>query len=818
MIKNKPIKSIIGISAAVLVLSLMPVSAAAMNNVGGYGNNYYSSSPTNSICSVSINAYCETSNSFIENAPCKIMDSSGQYLKFNRFAGIYNISQSGDEILYTDSSGGFTVELPSGQYTLVTDNVRDFSVLSSSIPFYIPSDTISKNVDIEYARASGDVLLSLSDADGNQVSGCTVQVEDAYGNLVNFFSVGNNYSYVESSGKTTIPINDAVVSLSEFPAGSYALKVVESPAGSSPAMERYPFDINGSESVSINVQFAPEKTGQMSISNIDFAGTILTGSACSIVGSDNVILTFTKVSGSEYKYDPNGVVNTIAFETSDPLYIVGLPLGVEYTVNEVNTSVGYVLSDPQKVTLDSEEPASVLLTAKKTTGSLSITVSDDTTNDKVSDFAYTISSAATGTPMYFSLKDSALNSSSTYVYDEQGEITAVKTGPVGAITIEGIPAGEIIIRCKESPSGYVTDTTEITKTITPNITALCDLTVSKSNVAIEVVDENESPIIDVPVEIYNADGKIVLNGSTNAKGKILLTNVAAGSYTYRLAGVPEGYSFIDDIKSFTITPSGVAEGLSEIRLERTKIQVSIGQQEGNNTLENAVFVLYDAAGNEISRVLTSSSGIATFTGVGYGDYTIKQITAPIGYKVSDKELSITIDKTYTNEGVFDFSGDGEIASKEESSKENSAPDSAAVSEKKSLSMGDIYFIFIGVLVVCFVIVAAVSFFFKVKNGKKEEESDDGETENQSESISEEDLAPAAPIVFAASSQPETVDDEGVKIYTPPTAKVPQPEDISLSGKTPEELKRMEEQIRALIASHSDDEEGRKEGPSIERDN
>lgn len=802
-----------GVIATLSTIALAPISVSAMNNIGGYGSGYYSQSPANTMCDVSINAYCESSNSFIENAPCKIMDSSGNYLSFGKFQGIYSISQSGDEILYTDSSGGFTVELPAGQYTLVTDNVREYSALVSRIPFYVQNGSASKNVDIEYNRASGDVFLSLTDIDGNAIKGCSVQIEDAFGNLVNFFAVGNNYSYVASSGKTTVPINDAVVSLSAFPVGSYTLKVVEGPSGAEPAMERYPFDIISGETVPINVQFSPERTGQMSISNIDSSGAILTGSACSIVGEDNVILTFTKVSGSEYKYDPNGTVNTIVFETSDPLYITGLPLNVEYTINEINTSAGYVLSDPQKVVLNSEEISSVLLTAKKTTGSISITVSDDTTNDKVSDFAYTISLAATRTPMYFSLKDPAL--SSAYIYDEQGEITAVRTGQTGTITIEGLPAGEIIIQCKESPPGYVADITEISKTITPNITALCDLTVSKSNVAIEVVDENESPIIDVPVEIYNADGKIILTGQTNAKGKILLTNVAAGSYTYRLAGVPEGYSFIDDVKSFTITPSGVAEGLSEIRLERTKIQVSIGKQEGNNTLENAVFVLSDAAGNEISRVLTSSTGIATFSGIGYGDYTIKQITAPIGYTVSDKELKITIDKTYTNEGVFDFSGNGEIVSSLGNEQDDDSSDSPSHQDKKksSLSVGDLYFIFIGVLVVCFVIVAAVSFIFKIK-GSKEKPAEAEDIPKIDESVSEPSSSPA-PIVFTTSDRPSEVDEEGVKIYTPPTTKVPKPEDIDLSGKSPEELKKMEEQIRALIASHNDDGEGRKEDSSSE---
>lgn len=840
-IKAKKIASAIAVTAALSTFVYTPYNVAAMNYIGSYGDYFNQSSN----CIVSVNAYCVTNNQYLDKAPIKIKDSYGRYLSFSYFGGSYSIVQSGgSELLYTDETGGITLDIPPGQYTIVAESANGYTISNTQVPFTIANGSTSQNVDVEYKLESGSLTVSCSTSEGDSLSGCSIQISDAFGNPVNFFAAGNNYTYKTSSGKTLIPINDNSITVSGFPAGTYYITVPECPSGMEPVMDNYPFTINNGDSISINIEMSVVKSGQLSISNIDASGNIVTGSACSIVGPDNTILTFTKDGNSTYKYDVNGLLNTIPFESEDPIFITGLPTGTEYTVNEVNTSAGYVLADPQKIQIDNDETKQVILTAKKTTGALTITVSDDVTNEKVEDFTYTITSAQSKTPMYFSLKDAGQNSINTqpvYVYNENGEITAVKTSSSGVINIEGLPSGDIIIKCKESPVGYVTDTSDITKTITPNSTTLCDFTVSKSNVAIEVIDENESPVIDVSIEIYNSDGKIVMTGQTNAKGKILLTSVAAGSYTYRLAGVPEGFSYTDEIKSFTISPTGIADGLTPIHLEKTKIQVSIGKQEGTNSLENAVFALYDVAGNEISRALTTSSGIATFSGIGYGEYVVKQISAPIGYSVSDKELPISITSTYQNEDVFDFSADDLLSSSEtDNQDENVAEKNNKGSNKKSFSVGDIYFLIIFILVIAFVVVAAVSFIIKLKSRPvtNDENNDDNSSPNDNSNdidreVKEQDpplKTQAHPIVFN-----DNIDDDGVKIFTPAAKDFPAPKSelkktseesstplflrcsaqplkpdfetasednpiLDLEGKSPEELRMMEEQIKAIIAN------------------
>ena len=69
-------------------------------------------------------------------------------------------------------------------------------------------------------------------------------------------------------------------------------------------------------------------------------------------------------------------------------------------------------------------------------------------------------------------------------------------------------------------------------------------------------------------------------------------------------------------------------------------------------LKDAVFTLYDHEQNEIQTSVTNTDGIAAFTNVPFGDYLIKETSAPLGYKLSTDEINVTIDGNLKEEGVF----------------------------------------------------------------------------------------------------------------------------------------------------------------------
>lgn len=774
-------KHIASYLAAALVASIMfSTPICAMNYYGDFGDNnnsFFNFDTSQSNCSVTISAHCSSSNAYLSDMSLKVKDALGSYVAFNNVNGNYSATAiGGNELIKTNSAGSIMLSLPAGQYTLEAYETEYFKPVSAAIGLNIPEGVLTKTTVIEYEASSSSINISVSDEAGNAIPGASIQILDAFGTPMSFFDSDGEFIYMESSGKKDISITNSQISVSGLPDGKYFISVIQVP-------ENYaipdPSSVNIEKGELKNVDIICQTLqGSMTIINVDSVGNAIIGSACSLSLENGKVLTFTKVGGNEYKYDPIGTETIIKFETADPIIITGLTPDIEYTVSEVNSSPNYDPAEPQKIVLQNGVAGYVSLQTKRTSGSLTISVSDEITNEPLADFTYMITGTDSGgnkVPFYFSVKDST--SDSIYVYNEQGDISGVKTGDNGNIVIEGLPIGDIAITCKESPAGYVTDTNEIKKTISTSASTSCNISASKSNVAIEVRDENESPVANACIEIYNNSGELVLSSNTNAKGKILLSNIAAGSYTYRLVSAPDGFSYDPAVVEFVITPSGTAEGLSPLTLKKTKIQVSIGEQKGENSRENAVFALCDMSGNEISRALTSSSGIASFSGIGYGEYVIKQISAPIGYQISSNEIHISINEKYINEDVFYINGEDTLESTSETEAEITT-EHAEHKKFSSLNIGDVFFIIIGILIALFAATCVVQLILKAKSNIQSNPEDN----------------------IAISS--DGLSDDDVKIFIPPNKQNNSPitpKSVNIDPRNPAELKALDDEIKKLIS-------------------
>lgn len=70
--------------------------------------------------------------------------------------------------------------------------------------------------------------------------------------------------------------------------------------------------------------------------------------------------------------------------------------------------------------------------------------------------------------------------------------------------------------------------------------------------------------------------------------------------------------------------------------------LKLDADDKSTPLKDAVFTLYDHEQNELQTTITNTNGIATFEYVPFGDYTIKETTAPNGYKLSEEEITLTV--------------------------------------------------------------------------------------------------------------------------------------------------------------------------------
>ena len=110
---------------------------------------------------------------------------------------------------------------------------------------------------------------------------------------------------------------------------------------------------------------------------------------------------------------------------------------------------------------------------------------------------------------------------------------------------------------------------------------------------------------------------------------------------------PEGYALNVAVKTFTVTSEGKIIGETEIRDEINKIQLKKVKENGE-PLPGAVFGIYDANNTLVQQQTSDASGHLTFSKLGYGTYTIREIQAPYGYHPSTGEWQVTIDGTYQN--------------------------------------------------------------------------------------------------------------------------------------------------------------------------
>lgn len=80
-----------------------------------------------------------------------------------------------------------------------------------------------------------------------------------------------------------------------------------------------------------------------------------------------------------------------------------------------------------------------------------------------------------------------------------------------------------------------------------------------------------------------------------------------------------------------------------VELTKTSGDASVTEGDGDYSLEGAVYGVYDGGGSLVAKMTTDVSGHATTDGkVANGTYTVKEISAPAGYVLSNEEYQVTV--------------------------------------------------------------------------------------------------------------------------------------------------------------------------------
>ena len=181
-------------------------------------------------------------------------------------------------------------------------------------------------------------------------------------------------------------------------------------------------------------------------------------------------------------------------------------------------------------------------------------------------------------------------------------------------------------------------------------------------------DTNE-PLSDATFNLKgtSSDGMedIDINRITDSTGNATFKTIQAGTYTLTETKAPDGFALDTTPHTITITENGVATNTTNlfaltkddskdsgiITFEQKDNKATLGElkvKKVDNTdnakaLQNARFSLSDANGKVIDRQQTNDDGIATFKNLAAGNYTLAEIAAPDGYKLSTQTYPVKIE-------------------------------------------------------------------------------------------------------------------------------------------------------------------------------
>ena len=231
----------------------------------------------------------------------------------------------------------------------------------------------------------------------------------------------------------------------------------------------------------------------------------------------------------------------------------------------------------------------------------------------------------------------------------EGASSTIATDANGTAYITGLKFGNYAVTETKAPEGYVLkgdrhsiaisrQQTEVTLRM-KNDKAMYKVTAIKQDAG-----ENGKLLVGAEFMLYSMEGAVVAKAVTGYDGTAVF-EAPEGNYKLVETRAPAGYQLSGDFVR-EITVNAVQGAVGEFKYtfnnEKTSYSVEIYKHDSEDKqkkLAGAEFAVTDSRGFT-KTVTTDASGKASITELPYDDYTIREIKAPKGYALSDKEYSV----------------------------------------------------------------------------------------------------------------------------------------------------------------------------------
>ena len=353
-----------------------------------------------------------------------------------------------------------------------------------------------------------------------------------------------------------------------------------------------------------------------------------------VLGSLQIIKTDDKdqakrLAGAEFTLKDakgNVVKEGITTNESGTVKVDGLVPG-EYTLEETKAPEGYELTKQViRVTVDGEKVIDVKVTNSKSLGQFEIVKVDAEDKAKV------------------------LSDAEFEVYKDGKKVETLRTDKTGKVISQKLEPGKYTLKETKAPQGYKLLKEEIEVVVEANKVVQVKIENAKELGSLQVIKkdaESGKVLAGAEFKLKNESGQVVGEAKTTDKdGVVKFENVVPGKYTLEETKAPEGYKALEVTVEVNIVANEVVkqEVLNEKVKEKVTGQVEITKVDANDTnktLAGAVFeILKD--GTKIDTLTTDKNGKATSKKLEPGDYILKEVQAPEGYTLSNKEIKFTI--------------------------------------------------------------------------------------------------------------------------------------------------------------------------------
>ncbi len=301
-----------------------------------------------------------------------------------------------------------------------------------------------------------------------------------------------------------------------------------------------------------------------------------------------------------------------------------LPLG-SYTYQEISAPEGYVVDSAKYPITITASALDITATRSNALGKAGVEISKVDADSK-----------------------SPLQGAGFRLFDASGsQVAEGYTDANGKLSFTGLKLGSYTCKEFQAPTGYELDETAFPVTLNQNGQVLKVTRENKlitGSIEILKVDaDTKQPLAGVSYRLFDSAGNKIVDGTTDANGKVTFDNLKPGSYSYQEISTVDGYQLDETKYDFSLT----SENLNvKVTRENKPVKGCLTVRKVDVTgspLAGAELLLETSTDGqiwaEVSRITSDKTGVAKWDDLKIGaQYRVTEVKAPAGYTLMAEPL------------------------------------------------------------------------------------------------------------------------------------------------------------------------------------